>query len=101
MVWKRFEEMKERLGIIGDIRGKGLLIGVEFVRDLKTKQQFPDSMAFGVQVGKAAIKNGLIIRADPHWIAVAPPLVIEPDEIEIMMDRLSASIEEVLVRVGR
>jgi adenosylmethionine-8-amino-7-oxononanoate aminotransferase len=101
IVWKRFEEMRDRFGIIGDIRGKGLLIGVEFVRDVKTKQQFPDSMAFGVQVGKAAIRHGLIIRADPHWIAVAPPLVIERDEIETMMDRLSDSIEEVLVKVGR
>ena len=101
IVWKRFEEMKDRLGIIGDIRGKGLLIGIEFVRDVKTKQQFPDGMAFGVQVGKAAIKKGLIIRADPHWIAVAPPLIIEKDEIEIMVDRLSESIEEVVGRVGR
>lgn len=101
IVWKRFEEMKERFGVIGDIRGKGLLIGVEFVKDQKTKEQFPDSVAFGVQVGKAAIKHGLIIRADPHWIAVAPPLVIQRDEIETMMDRLSDSIEEVLARVGR
>ncbi len=101
IVWKRFEEMKEKLGIIGDIRGKGLLIGIEFVKDLKTKEPFPDGMAFGVQVGKAAIKNGLIIRADPHWVAVAPPLIIDKDEIEIMMDRLSQSIEEVLARVGR
>jgi adenosylmethionine-8-amino-7-oxononanoate aminotransferase len=101
IVWKRFEEMKERLGIIGDIRGKGLLIGIEFVRDTKTKQQFPDSMAFGVQVGKAALKRGLIIRADPHWIAVAPPLIIEKDDIDTMMDRVSQSIEEVLASVGR
>lgn len=99
LVWKRFEEMKARFGIIGEIRGKGLLIGIEFVKDVKTKQQFPDSMAFGVQVGKAAIKNGLIIRADPHWIAVAPPLVIEKDEIDAMMDRLSDSIDEVLAKV--
>jgi adenosylmethionine-8-amino-7-oxononanoate aminotransferase len=101
IVWKRLEELRDKIGIIGDIRGKGLLIGIEFVKDVRTKEQFSDSVSFGVQVGKAALRRGLIIRADPHWVALAPPLVIERGEIDEMVNRLSDSIQEVLSSVGR
>ena len=55
----------------------------------------------GCRSAKPRSSTGLIIRADSHWVAVAPPLIIEKDEIDVMMDRLSESIEEVLARVGR
>jgi adenosylmethionine-8-amino-7-oxononanoate aminotransferase len=84
-VWKRLEEMK-KLGVIGDIRGKGLLIGVEFVKDAATKEQFPDGVNFGLKIGKKALEKGLILRNDPHWIAFAPPLIISEEEVDQMMD---------------
>jgi adenosylmethionine-8-amino-7-oxononanoate aminotransferase len=101
IVWKRLEELRDKVGIIGDIRGKGLLIGIEFVKGVKTKEQFPENVSFGLQVGKAALRHGLIIRADPHWVALAPPLVIERGEIDEMMNRFSDSVLEVLSSVGR
>jgi adenosylmethionine-8-amino-7-oxononanoate aminotransferase len=94
-VWKRLEELKS-LGIIGDIRGKGLLIGAEFVKDTKTKEQFPDGFKFGTRVGKKAIEKGLILRADPHWIAFAPPLIVSESEVDTMMDIFSDCVTEVL-----
>jgi adenosylmethionine-8-amino-7-oxononanoate aminotransferase len=97
-IWHRLEEMKG-LGIIGDIRGKGLLIGVEFVKNTATKEQFPDSVSFGVQVGKLALKKGLFLRFDPHWIAFAPPLIITDGEVDKMMDIFSDSVKEVLATV--
>jgi adenosylmethionine-8-amino-7-oxononanoate aminotransferase len=100
IVWKRFEEISNATGIIGEIRGKGLMIGVEFVKDPKTKEPFPEGTNFGSRVGKAAIRRGLIIRADPQWIAVAPPLVIERDEIDTMMNIVSDSISEVKSSLG-
>jgi adenosylmethionine-8-amino-7-oxononanoate aminotransferase len=99
VIWKRLEEISKASGIIGEIRGKGLLIGIEFVKDVRTKEQFADGVNFGQKVGKAALKRGLIIRADPHWIALAPPLIIEKDEIVKMMDMLSESISEVKAKI--
>ena len=93
---KRLQELDD-LGVIGDIRGKGLLIGSEFVRDRKTKERFEERFRFGVQVGKTALQKGLIVRYDPNWIAFAPPLIIENDEIDIMMNQFSESLEHVLV----
>src|SRR4051795_7982271 len=55
-----FEKLAAKYGIIGDIRGKGLLQGIEFVRDLKTKEQF--AAGIGVQIGRRALANGLLCR---------------------------------------
>ncbi|MDG6926473.1 MAG: aspartate aminotransferase family protein [Nitrososphaerota archaeon] len=98
-VWQRLEEMKE-LGVVGDIRGKGLLVGVEFVRDPKTKKQFPESMKFGSLVGKKALQKGLVLRFDPHWIAFAPPLIISEEETDKMMDIFEESLRETLASVN-
>jgi adenosylmethionine-8-amino-7-oxononanoate aminotransferase len=95
-VIKRLEELDD-LGVIGDIRGKGLMIGSEFVRDRKTKEQFEERLRFGVRVGKTALEKGVILRYDPNWIAFAPPLIIENDEIDTMMNTFSESLEQVLV----
>ena len=43
-----FEKMAAKHGIIGDIRGKGLFLAMEFAQDPATKKRFPDSAAFGV-----------------------------------------------------
>ena len=40
MLKRKLEEIKDRSGVIGDVRGKGLLIGVEFVKDKTTKDVF-------------------------------------------------------------
>ena len=98
-VWKRLEELKE-LGVIGDIRGKGLIIGVEFVKDPKTKEQFQDGVNIGLKLGKKALQKGLILRADPHWVAIAPPLVINIEETDKMMDIFSESLREALREIA-
>jgi adenosylmethionine-8-amino-7-oxononanoate aminotransferase len=83
-------------GIIGDIRGKGLMIGVELVQDPATKRPFPPATQLGVRIGKQALRNGLLLRYDPHWIAFGPPLIVTPAEIDQMVTILALSIQEVL-----
>ncbi len=82
------KEMKERHRIIGDVRGKGLMIGVEFVKDKNTKEMFPEKLT---EDGKnikqiimgEAFKRGLIILGC-GWNAVrfSPPLTISKNEAE-------------------
>jgi adenosylmethionine-8-amino-7-oxononanoate aminotransferase len=91
----RLEEVRE-LGIVGEVRGKGLLIGVEFVKDPLTKEKFPAEIKFGLQVGKKALEKGLILRFDPDWIAFGPPLVTSDAELDQMMDIFTESVREVL-----
>jgi adenosylmethionine-8-amino-7-oxononanoate aminotransferase len=89
-----FARLAKKYGVIGDIRGKGLFQGIEFVRDPATKESFPD--AFGVKVGRRALENGLLCRFDPHWIAFGPPLVVTAEQIEEMVAILDRSLGEVL-----
>jgi adenosylmethionine-8-amino-7-oxononanoate aminotransferase len=89
-----FQRLADKYGIIGDIRGKGLLQGIEFVRNRATKERFPD--AFGVKVGRRALENGLLCRFDPHWIAFGPSLVSTGEQIDEMVAVLDRSIGEVL-----
>jgi adenosylmethionine-8-amino-7-oxononanoate aminotransferase len=91
-----FQRLAHKHGIIGDIRGKGLLQGIEFVRDVKTKEQFPTDVAFGVRVGRRALANGLLCRFDPHWIAFGPALIVSSEQIDEMVELLDKSIGQVL-----
>lgn len=91
-------ENLKRHGIVGDIRGRGLFLGVEFVEDPATKKQFDPPI--GVDIGKRALKNGLLFRFDPHWIAFGPPLTSTAEEIDLIIERLDESIQQVLSERG-
>ena len=51
---QRLESLRD-LGVIGDIRGRGLMMGIEFVRDASTMEPFPAEAGFGVRVGKNSV----------------------------------------------
>jgi adenosylmethionine-8-amino-7-oxononanoate aminotransferase len=94
-----FRRLAEKHGVIGDIRGKGLLQGIEFVRTPATREAFPARLAFGVQVGRRALENGLLCRFDPNWIAFGPPLVVTGEQVDEMLAILDRSLGEVLANV--
>lgn len=83
--------------IVGDIRGKGLLLGVEFVRDTATKQPFDDPI--GTLIGHRALQNGLLTRYDPTWIGLGPPLILTDDQADEIVAILDRSIAQVLVEL--
>lgn len=89
-----FQKLADKYGIIGDIRGKGLLMGIEFVRDLKTKERFINNI--GLLIGKRALANGLLCRFDPHWLAFGPALCVTSEQLDDMLGLLDRSIGEVL-----
>src|SRR5262249_2250283 len=91
-----FRRLAEKYGVIGDIRGKGLLQGIEFVKDVRTKERFPAELAFGVRGGKRALANGLLCRFDPHGLAFGPALTVTAEQIDEMIGLLDRSLGEVL-----
>jgi adenosylmethionine-8-amino-7-oxononanoate aminotransferase len=93
---ERLEELKE-LGVIGEIRGKGLMIGIEFVQNTETLEPFPKEVDFGMRVGRNCMhRQKMIVRMSSKWVAVAPPYIIEPAEIDDMVSRLGQAIMDVL-----
>ncbi|HEV2715745.1 MAG TPA: aminotransferase class III-fold pyridoxal phosphate-dependent enzyme, partial [Terriglobales bacterium] len=91
------------LNSVGDVRGIGLLWGVEFVSDKKTKQPFPAEMNFAASVASAAAERGLLVYpmqgcvdgiCGDHLL-IAPPAVITPEEIAWAVQQLREAVQEV------
>lgn len=72
------------LPIVGEIRGAGLLMAIEFVRDRKRKERFGPALAIGARVARECLSAGLIARAMPHGdiLGLAPPLVLTPSDAD-------------------
>ena len=96
----KLEEGLGRFGIVGEVRGKGLMIGVELVKNSETQEPFPGNEKIGVKIGKEALKNGLITRFDPNWLAFAPPLIIDKSDVDEMIKVLLTSVENVMKTVS-
>jgi adenosylmethionine-8-amino-7-oxononanoate aminotransferase len=88
---------------VGDVRGIGLLWGVEFVSDKSSKQPYPPEQTFSSRVGAAAMERGLLVysmqgcvdgNAGDHLL-LAPPAVITKDQIAWSIRQLSQAIQEV------
>lgn len=95
----KLEELRP-LEVVGNVQGRGLLAGIEFVKDTVTKEQFPDEVAFGFMVGDECQKRGLLLRPDVHELAFSPPLIMNKQEIDEMMDIVRESIQAALSRIG-
>jgi adenosylmethionine-8-amino-7-oxononanoate aminotransferase len=95
---KKLEEIKDKYGVIREIRGKAMLQGVELVQNIKTLKPFPASNSLGAALKKTALDNGLILRisSNPDWFAVAPPLIAEKSDIDEMCDLIDKSLKEAL-----
>ena len=79
--------------IVGDVRGKGLLIGVEIVRDQKTKERAGDLRE--AIVNRAFEKGLLLLGAGENTIRVAPPLMISEEQADFAVRTLEQCISEV------
>ncbi len=85
-----------KFGIVGEVRGKGLMRGVELVRDPATKDPFPTAWQVGRRIARRALELGLILRAEPDWFALAPPLIISREDLDLMLGIVEQSIADVL-----
>lgn len=94
-----FTSLRDRLGQhphVGDIRGQGLMIGIELVKDRETKEAFPMANRTGRQILKAAAERGLITRALGDTLVFAPPLVITRGEADELVDKFAQAVTDVL-----
>jgi len=90
------------LDTVGEVRGIGLLWGVEFVADKIAKKPFPPEMNFASRVGQAAAARGLLVYPmqgcvdgiSGDHLLLAPPAVITTEQIDWAVEQLSAAIEE-------
>jgi adenosylmethionine-8-amino-7-oxononanoate aminotransferase len=89
--------------MVGDIRGLGLLWGIELVADQATKEPFPRSLCVAERVADAAFDAGLLVIPGTgcvdgetgDTISLSPPFVITEDDVRSIVDRLETAIKHV------
>ena len=87
--------------LVGEVRGKGLLAGVEIVANKKTKKAFDPKLGVGKYCAERAEFHGLIIRAIGDTISFCPPLIITETEIALMISRFKKALDDTLVMTSK
>ena len=103
------EALQARLGQhphVGDIRGRGLFVGIEFVRDRERKEPFEPAAKLHLAVKRAAMARGLLLypmggtldgRRGDH-VMLAPPFILEDAAVEEIAATTAAAIDAALAR---
>ncbi|HVY17946.1 MAG TPA: aminotransferase [Rhodopila sp.] len=97
--------MQKQLGsllehpLVGDVRGVGLLTGIELVADKATRKSFDPAIGLGAKVDKHAREHGLITRFVGDRIAFSPPLIITEAEIDAAVSRIRAALDDAYAEV--
>lgn len=99
------EQMQEKLlpfWFVGDVRGKGMMLGVEFVRDKATKQPFPAAAGVSANITATLMKHGVIVYPgggnadgiDGDQFLLTPPLIMTKAQADEMLDGLVKGFKE-------
>jgi 4-aminobutyrate aminotransferase len=92
---KRMADWPRKHRLVGDVRGRGLMIGVEIVKDQKTKEYGQDERD---RIVELAFERGvLLLGCGPSTVRISPPLVVSQDEADLAVDVL----EECIAIVGK
>jgi 4-aminobutyrate aminotransferase-like enzyme len=94
----RLQQMNERFRTVGEVRGRGLLLGIELVRDRKTKQ--PVSKEVTQALYQECLRRGLVAMSYSPTIRINPPLVITEDTALEGLALLEESLAVVLPQHG-
>ncbi len=92
------DRMKQRLQssrIVGEVRGLGMMLGVEIVADKHSKKPFPRSAGREAAICRQAKTRGLFIRSIGNVIPVMPPLILDPLEVDELVEKLEAAVRVV------
>ncbi|HWK45527.1 MAG TPA: aminotransferase [Stellaceae bacterium] len=84
-----------RSNIVGQVRGEGLMYGVELVADPATRTAFDPALKLGARIDAQALANGLIIRAMGDTIGFCPPLIIDEAGIDEALDLFARTLRAV------
>jgi 4-aminobutyrate--pyruvate transaminase len=90
----RLEELLPHQNV-GDVRGKGLMMMVEVVKDKDTKESFTTADDTGPRLGQAVRKHGIVPFASEKGIMISPPLTLTREEAERIAEAVEKSIIDV------
>ena len=83
--------------LVGNLRGIGLIAGLELVADKATKAQYPPAEKMAFKVASACLAEGLIVRALPgDVVAICPPLIIDEAQIDELVEKLGRGLNRLV-----
>lgn len=85
--------LMDRHPAIGDVRGLGLMLGVEIVKDRQTKERAPELR--DAIINECFRRGVLVLGAGPSTIRISPPLVVDEEQAQFALDTLSEAIDAV------
>ncbi len=98
---QRLEELQTRSQILGDVRGKGLLLAIEIVADKSTKAMLPAKSNAVYRLLELGIERGLLLYSRKtakgiygEWLMVTPPLTITKPEIDELVELLHLTLSD-------
>lgn len=100
----RFQERLRALAshpLVGEARGIGLIGALEIVRDKPAKEPFDASRNVAALVQQCTAAHGVLIRGIRNAVAVSPPLIIEPGQIDELFDAIGKGLDDALVEARR
>ena len=105
---ERLHELKARHALIGDVRGRGLLAGVEFSRDRVRREPFPADWFVALEATEIARGHGLLVYPrrsllglSGDHVLIAPPLVVSRAELDELIDRFERTLVDLTALLGR
>ena len=104
---RRLNERFAQHPFVGDIRGRGLFLALELVSDRASKRPFDPALKLHARVKREAMAQGLMVYpmggaidgVEGDHILLAPPFIIGPSEVDMIVERLGASLEAALAGV--
>jgi len=91
-IFQRTANWTHKFKIVGDVRGKGLMVGIEFVRDQRTKERAGDLR--NAIVDSAFHKGLLVLGAGENSLRLSPPLLVDEEQADFAMKTLEDCIRE-------
>jgi adenosylmethionine-8-amino-7-oxononanoate aminotransferase len=104
---RRLQALRD-LPLVGDVRGRGLLAGIELVADPTTREPLPRSARLAESLTEAALEEGLVVwpnigHADGRngdLVMLAPPFIVTEDQIDEILELLTRALRRAADRVG-
>ncbi|PKO66228.1 MAG: aspartate aminotransferase family protein [Betaproteobacteria bacterium HGW-Betaproteobacteria-16] len=92
---ERLRRLEQTCSFVGNVRGVGLMLGIEMVDDKATRTPMPRSSDIPARVAKEAYLRGLMVRISGPNLILSPPLVISQAEMDYLCDTLEAAFAAV------
>jgi 4-aminobutyrate aminotransferase len=84
--------LQDKYAVIGDVRGRGLMLGIEFVKDRETREPYPEII--GRITEKAFRKGLLLLGCGKSTFRLAPPLILDQYDVDTGMGILEECLKE-------